>query len=186
MLEFKNVYKAFEKPVIENLSFKLCEGDCLAVLGESGIGKTTVINLILGVFPPDKGEFIRDFKKVSTVFQENRLIEEISALKNLKLVTKKPDNELRSLLSDLKIENPDESVKNLSGGMKRRVAIARALAYDAELYLFDEPIQGLDDETKKIVIYKILEVTNGKSLILVTHNRDEINDFGISSELLLK
>lgn len=186
MLEFKNVYKAFEKPVIEKLSFKLREGEKLAVLGESGIGKTTVINLILGIIRPDKGEIIRDFKKVSTVFQENRLIEEISALKNLKLVTKKPDNELRSLLSDLKIENPDEAVKNLSGGMKRRVAIARALAYGAGLYLFDEPIQGLDDETKKIVIDKILEVTNGKSLILVTHNRDEVNDFGISSELLLK
>ncbi|HHW94377.1 MAG TPA: ATP-binding cassette domain-containing protein [Mogibacterium sp.] len=186
MLEFKNVCKDFENPVIENLSFRLAEGERLAVLGESGIGKTTIINLILGITQPDCGEVINTFERISTVFQENRLIEEISALKNLKIVTEKTDPELREILRDLKIENPDEIVMNLSGGMKRRVAIARALIYDADLYLLDEPIQGLDDETRKTVIKKILETTKEKSLILITHSKDDIRDFEIESELKLK
>lgn len=186
MLEFKDVCKSFEKPLIENLSFKLRDGESLAVSGESGVGKTTLINLTLGIIKPDKGEVTSDFNRISTVFQENRLIEEISALKNLRLVSKKTDSELKSLLLDLKIGNPDELVKNMSGGMKRRVSIARALSFDAGLYLFDEPIQGLDSETGKIVIEKILKVTAGKSIILVTHSRDEIEDFGISSEFFLK
>lgn len=186
MLEFKKVNKEFENPVIENLSFKLAEGEKLAVLGESGIGKTTIINLILGIIRPDKGEVINTFDRISTVFQENRLVEEISASDNLRMVTEKSGREISELLRNLKIENAGELIKNMSGGMKRRVAIARALIYDADLYLLDEPIQGLDEETRKTVISEILEITKEKSLILITHNKDDIQDFKIKRELKLK
>lgn len=186
MLEFKNVYKSFENPVLENLSFLLNEVEKIAISGPSGIGKTTVINLILGISQPDKGVVINNFEKISTAFQENRLIEEISALENLRLVTGKSDKELKDLLRDLMIENSHEKVKNLSGGMKRRVAIARALIYDGDLFLLDEPIQGLDDESRKIVINKILEVTKDKSLILISHSRKDIEDFKITREIVLE
>ncbi len=185
MLEFKNVCKTFENFVVENISFKIRKGERLAISGESGIGKTTIINLILGIIQPDKGKIINDFDRISTVFQENRLIEEVSALKNLKMVTEKPDGELIRLLLDLKVEDFIEPVKNLSGGTKRRVAIARALVYEADLYLLDEPIQGLDEGTRHIVIEKILEVARGKSIILVSHNRDDMRDFKICTEIAL-
>lgn len=186
MLKFRNVHKVFDHPVIENLSFNLKEGERLAILGESGIGKTTIINLILGIIQPDKGEIIRNFDRVSTIFQENRLIEEISVLENLKMVTEKPHGELTDLLLDLKIESPNELIKNLSGGMKRRVAIARALAYDADLYLLDEPIQGLDDMTRKTVIEKMLKITGGRSIILISHSEEDVRDFKVCSRLILK
>lgn len=186
MLEFKNVYKAFEKPVIEDLSFRLVFGESLGILGDSGIGKSTIFNLILGIIEPDAGEVINKFEKISTVFQENRLIEEISALDNLKLVTDKSDKILEDLLKDLKLENPNELTKNLSGGMKRRVGIARALVFDSNLILLDEPIQGLDEETRRIVIDKILEYCKGKSLILISHNREDLKDFKIDRKIELE
>lgn len=186
MLEFKNVYKSFENPVIEDLSFSLNKGESLAILGESGIGKTTIFNLILGFIKPDKGKVINKFNEISTVFQENRLIEEISALNNLKLVTDKSDDELKDLLRDLKIENSKELVKNLSGGMKRRVSIARALAFGGDLFLLDEPIQGLDIETRNLVIGKILEMTKGKSIVLISHDIEDLRDFKIDSKIELE
>lgn len=185
MLEFKNIYKSFEKPVVDNLCFRLNTGERLAIVGESGAGKTTVFNIILGITQADAGELINDFEKISTVFQENRLIEEISALNNLKMVTDKPDEEMKEMLHELKVDNFYEPVKYLSGGMKRRVAIARALMYEADLYLLDEPIQGLDDEIRKTVIGKILEITEGKSLLLISHSKEDVHDFQISAQLIL-
>lgn len=186
MLEFKNVSKSFEKEVIKNLSFVLNEGEKILIWGESGIGKTTIVNLILGIIEPDSGEIINKFKKISTVFQENRLVEEISAIDNLKLVSEKDDFYLKNILKDLKIENPEEIIKNLSGGMKRRVSIARALIFDADLYIFDEPIQGLDDLTRKIVIEKILELTRKKTLILISHDEEDVRDFEIDKKYFLE
>lgn len=185
MLEFKNVYKFFEKPVIEDLSFKLEPGESLGILGDSGIGKTTIFNLILGFTSPDRGEVINKFEKISTVFQENRLIEEISAVDNLKLVTDKDEDIILNLLKDLKIENPKELVKNLSGGMKRRVAIARGLIYDSDLLLLDEPIQGLDEDTRRVVIDKILEFSKDRSVILISHNLEDLEDFKIDRSIKL-
>lgn len=186
MLEFKKVYKSFENPILEDVNFKIEKGESLAVLGESGIGKTTIFNLILGFIKPDKGEVINKFEKISTVFQENRLIEEISSLDNLKLVSNKSDKDLKKLLKELKIENPREIVKNLSGGMKRRVAIARALSFDWDLLLLDEPIQGLDTETRSVVIEKILEEAKGKSIILISHDLEDLKDFKINNKIELK
>lgn len=179
MLEFKNVYKAFENPVLENMSFKLKKGEKLAIVGDSGIGKTTVFNLILGIIKPDSGEVINEFHKISTVFQENRLIEEISALDNLRLVSDEEDEVLINNLKDLKMFSPQELVKNLSGGMKRRVAIARALVYKFDLLLLDEPIQGLDDDTRLAVVEKIKLVSKDKSLVLISHNLEDIKDFNL-------
>lgn len=186
MLEFKKVYKSFENPVLEDVNFKIEKGQSLAVLGESGIGKTTIFNLILGFIKPDKGEVINNFEKISTVFQENRLIEEISSLDNLKLVSEKSDKDLKELLKELKIENPRDVVKNLSGGMKRRVAIARALSFDWDLLLLDEAIQGLDAETRSVVIEKILEEANKKSILLISHDFEDLEDFKINSIIELK
>lgn len=185
MLEFKNVFKAYEKVVIDDLSFKLKSGESLGILGDSGIGKTTIFNLILGFTPPDGGEVINNFEKISTVFQENRLIEEISALDNLKLVTNKEEAILLNLLKDLKIENPFELVRILSGGMKRRVAIARGLIYDSDLLLLDEPIQGLDEDTRRVVIEKILEFSKDRSIILISHNLEDLEDFKIDRSIEL-
>ena len=185
MLEFKNVYKSYDNEVIKNLSFILKNGEKLAIVGDSGIGKTTIFNLILKFETPDKGEVVNNFKRISTVFQENRLIEEISALENLNLVSEKPETELKAILSELGIENENQRVSLMSGGMKRRVAIARALAYGGDLYLLDEPIQGLDVETRDRVIEAIKKYTKGSSTILISHEDRDLVSFGIEDTLLV-
>ena len=91
MIRFKNVYKSFDKDVIKDLNFQIKKGEKIALVGSSGIGKTTIVNLILGLEIPDRGEIDNSFKKISVVFQENRLIDELSPLDNLKIISEEDE-----------------------------------------------------------------------------------------------
>lgn len=185
MIEFIRVSKSFDEKLFEDLSFTLKSGERLGIVGKSGIGKTTIVNMILGFVKPDEGEVINDFQKMSTVFQEDRLVEEISALSNLKAVSKKNDAELSKILTELGIENPKQIVKKMSGGMKRRVAIARAVAYGGDILLLDEPLRGLDIANKKNAIQIVNREYKNKSVILITHDLDEIYEFQIENVINL-
>lgn len=177
MLVFDHVYKAFERPVLEDFNLVLGPGQKLSIIGPSGRGKTTIFNLILGLTQADRGRVKVDFSKISTVFQENRLIEELSALDNLKFVSSKDPDSLKKLLAQLEIFDPNQRVQDLSGGMKRRVAIGRALAVDFDLLLLDEPIQGLDKVSRDLVIGIIKENIRDKAVILISHNQEDLDDF---------
>lgn len=185
MLEFKNVYKSYDNEVLRNLSFLLAEGERIAILGESGIGKTTVFNLILDIEKPDSGEISNRFNRISTVFQEDRLIDEISALDNLHLVSEKKDESLVEILNNLGIYDVDQVISEMSGGMKRRVSIARALAYGGDLFLLDEPIQGLDEDNRDNAIDMILRYVDNSALILITHDPGDLIDFKIENVIRL-
>ena len=116
------------------------------LMGPSGIGKTTLLLLLLGLVSPDSGEITGLPEKVSVIFQEDRLCEDFSALSNVAMVLPRGGEETASaLLKALGLEEAmRQPVHTLSGGMKRRVAIARGLAADSPLLLMDEPFKGLD------------------------------------------
>lgn len=184
MIKFENVTKSFEHKVIDDLSFDIKNGERFGIFGKSGIGKTTLINLILGLEKEDSGNIYKDFSKASVIFQEDRLIDEISAFDNLKIVN---DNTIliEETLGILNIEDLQTPIAKFSGGMKRRVAIARALIFDGDILIMDEPFAGIDEENKNIAIDLIKKRFAGKTIILVSHDKDDMAKFDIPLENVL-
>lgn len=160
-----------EERLFSSLSFSLSGGRHVAVMGESGKGKTTLLKLLLGFIEPTDGEIIRaEGEKPAVVFQEDRLLPWFSALKNVQLA----GGNAEELLEDMELkESMDKLPKELSGGMQRRTAIARALAYKGDPLLLDEPFKGLDPEMRERIAGKILEHAEGASILLITHDEKE-------------
>ncbi len=170
-----DVSKAFDgKAVLRNYSLTLAPGKATCLMGPSGIGKTTVMNLFLGSIRPESGQVFAP-KRMSAVFQEDRLLDSFSALVNLQLVTghaQKAQN--LALLRQLRLQDAGQQpVSTFSGGMRRRVAIARALAVDFDFLLLDEPFKGLDEDMKAQVARVILERAAGKTVLLISHDIKE-------------
>ncbi|MCM1114278.1 MAG: ATP-binding cassette domain-containing protein [Clostridium sp.] len=170
MIEFKDVSFSYDsKQVLKNFNLTIHNGDRICLWGDSGIGKTTILRLILGLEKITSGSLIRDDAKISVVFQEDRLIPFKTAEENIRMFadSDKTDLIISSLgISEFKNKYPSQ----LSGGMKRRTAIARALAVEADIYIFDEAFTGLDKENIFSATKLINEITENKTVILVTHN----------------
>lgn len=178
----QNLTKKFsDKTVLEGTNLTIDEGGFVCIMGNSGCGKTTLINIILGHEQADSGTVIGVPKKISAVYQEDRLCEDFSALSNVAMVINSEGAKAtaKATLCALGLGDAlNKPVKKLSGGMKRRVATARALVADAELVVMDEPFKGLDDETKESVICYVHKVLNGKTVLLVTHDAAEAYKLG--------
>lgn len=177
MLEAISLSKSFDgKPVLEDVSLKLHKGVHYCLMGPSGCGKTTLVNILLGLMKPDKGLVKRDSDlRLSAVFQEDRLLEQMTAVANIALVSGKPKAEIEALLLELGIghESLPKPVSTYSGGMKRRVALARALLADYDVLFLDEPYKGLDEETRVSVIRTVNRLTCKKTVLLITHDKEE-------------
>ncbi|QHQ60382.1 ATP-binding cassette domain-containing protein [Anaerocolumna sedimenticola] len=178
----KNLTKQYEgTPVLNQLNLEIKEGKITCIMGPSGIGKTTLINILMGLVKADSGVVDGlDGKKFAAVFQENRLCEEIGAILNVKMVCDKKVTESRikkELESVGLIDYEKKKVNELSGGMKRRVAIVRAVMANSDIIIMDEPFKGLDDKLKIQVINYIKQKTGGKTLIVITHNKEEVEAF---------
>lgn len=177
-----NISKSFgEKAVLKNFSHSFATGETTCIMGASGCGKTTLLNIIMGLVPPDSGELLGvENLRQSVIFQEDRLCENLSAAANLRLV--RPTltrDEIENVLGRLGLTaEKNQPVREFSGGMKRRVAILRALCAEYDLLLADEPFKGLDEETKLTVMNYFKEQTRGKTVILVTHEQTEAEFFG--------
>ena len=174
MIKFDELSLKFgENTVIDRLSYDFEDGKVTAILGESGIGKTTLLNLIAGLQKATDGKIITECGRLSYVFQEARLFPWLSALENVATVSnEKKAKEMLALmgLSDSLDKYPAE----LSGGMKQRVSIARALAYDPDVILMDEPFASLDKERRGSVSDLLFEMIRGKTAIIVTHDMTDI------------
>ncbi len=174
MLRFENVTVKFDKQtVLEKLSFSLEDGNVYAITGASGIGKTTLINALVGLVPYE-GKIVTDHKRIGYIFQDPRLFPWMTALENVECVCS-DKQKAREYLELLLPESADKYPDELSGGMKQRVSIARALAYEPDLLLLDEPFKGLDEDTKKSVIRVVSDFLVGRTAILITHDKDELD-----------
>lgn len=173
MIEIKNISKSFDgKSVLTDASFKVSEGECVALCGASGAGKTTLLRIIAGLEKADSGEVIYPKNKRRTfVFQENRLLENRSVLENILAVADDRERAMYFLERCSLAEHKDKKASQLSGGMKRRLAIARALTFGGDIYFLDEPLRELDEESHKKIAQLIKEEIAGKTAILITHDK---------------
>lgn len=177
----QNLCKAFDgKTVLEHFSCELPDTGVVALMGKSGIGKSTLINLLLGLRKPDAGEIhLPKAFRFSAVFQEDRLFSHLSARENLLLTTGRALPEIDAALAALSL-NPEEPapVKTYSGGMQRRVALARGVLLSADALLMDEPFRGLDEETRAQAIEFVKKEWKNRLIILVTHDSEEARMMG--------
>lgn len=193
---FENVYLAFEeKEILRGVSFQLSFGETKALFGVSGSGKSTILKLSLGLFPPDSGRItvlgnevtqmreqdlfpLRD--RLGMVFQEGALFDSLTVRENVayRLTEEKGiyddsiDKRVRESLRFVELEHTlDSFPSELSGGMRRRVAIARAIITQPELLLYDSPTGGLDPVTSNTIVELIMKQRDvyRTSSLLVTH-----------------
>lgn len=194
-IEFKDVRKEYTGEVnvlaVDNCSFEIEEGEFVVILGQSGAGKTTILNMLGGMDIPSKGKIIVDGKRVDKfsnkelieyrrhdigfVFQFYNLIANLTTIENIELACQLCKDALEPKVI-LKLVGLDHRMKNfpsqLSGGEQQRVAIARAIAKNPKLLLCDEPTGALDSETgKKIIDLLIKNCKNiGMTTVVITHN----------------
>jgi phospholipid/cholesterol/gamma-HCH transport system ATP-binding protein len=197
-IEFRNVYKTFDKPVLVDSSFYVDAGETVAVIGRSGVGKSVSLAHIMGFLKPDSGRVIvshQDItdmtepqlrqirKKVTMVFQNGALFDSLTVAENILFSLElredyTPENKedvVNGLLSmvDL-LESKDDKPGDLSTGHKRAVAIARALAAQPECVLYDEPTTMVDPIMSDHLSNLMLRLKAQLKLtsIVVTHDLD--------------
>jgi NitT/TauT family transport system ATP-binding protein len=165
--------------VLDNVSLSIAEGEFVCLLGASGCGKTTLLNLIAGLDEPTSGT-ITATGRTSLIFQEPALFPWLTAGKNIELALKasgveraKRKEKAQELLHLVHLDRSyDQRPHELSGGMKQRVAIARALAQESKILLLDEPFAALDAITRDFLHEEISRVwkERGLTIVFVTHN----------------
>lgn len=168
------------KQVLNHFSFTIQPGEITAVMAPSGIGKTTLLRILMGLETPDSGT-IRGLegRRLSAVFQEDRLCDNLSPLSNIRLVTGTAlgKETILSALRDVGLEGCIfQPARELSGGQRRRVALLRALLADWDLLLLDEPFKGLDNETRQLTMDYVLSCFHrspDRAVVLVTHDEAE-------------
>lgn len=168
----KNIKKSYgDRIIFDNFNREIVFDKPVVLMGESGVGKTTLARMIAGLEKSDFGEILGVPEAVSFMFQEDRLLPWFSARENVEYVSDKEtaDFYLEKVLLGGEKDTP---VSDLSGGMKRRVALARALAYKSELVILDEPFKGLDFELKKKMIALILE--EKRHFLIITHEAEDV------------
>ena len=202
VVSFHDVHLAFDRPILQGVSFDLPAGETRVILGASGSGKTTILRLILGLIKAQRGlievqgvdvsplaeDELRDLRlAVGMVFQEGALFDSLSVAENVGYQLREQgwlppgeiDERVREMLGYVGLaEFYAKAPSDLSGGQRRRVAVARALASRPSIMLYDEPTTGLDPITAKTITDLIVKVRDlhGVSSILVTHQlRDAFN-----------
>lgn len=179
-ITISDLHKSFgEESVLKGVSIAVAPGEHVALMGQSGAGKTTLSRIILGLETQDSGKVeLTGQGKIGAVFQEDRLIGGLNSIGNI-VAAGGSASSAYSLLQDFRFT--DELIfkpcSELSGGEKRRVAIARALICGGGILIFDEPFKGIDNETlSEAVLPKVKELSDSKTLLLITHSRAEAEE----------
>lgn len=186
-IEIKKLKKSYKDNVIfEDVNLSFSSGIC-AIAGESGVGKTTLLNLIFGIDTEYSGKISIDGKefrelseeeinnlrvsKVKYVFQDFKLYDDMTVRDNLKLICE-DDSEIVEVTKSLGIDHVlTHRIKDVSGGQKQRVAIARALINGVEVLLLDEPTSNLDEKTADNVM-KLLQQLRDKGICIIVSTHD--------------
>lgn len=197
MIEIRNCLKVYDQNniVLDYANLSIKAGEMVAIIGESGVGKSTLLNIIGTVDKMDEGKYFFDNKEISKyknkaiaqfrtknigfVFQLYYLIPQLTVYENLdiplnyaKIPLKLRDEMILNVLKQLSVEHlKNKNVDNLSGGEKQRVAIARALINEPKVIIADEPTGNLDNKNTKNIM-KLFHSINkkGKTIIIVTHD----------------
>ena len=194
-IEFRNVKKEYRGEVkvkaVNDCSFVIDEGELVVILGASGAGKTTILNMLGGMDSPTGGEILVDGKRIDRmnnkkliqyrrndigfVFQFYNLVANLTTLENVELACQlckdafNPVEILKSVGLEKRLKNfPSQ----LSGGEQQRVAIARAIAKNPKLLLCDEPTGALDSKTGQKIIELLIDTCKNRNMttVLITHN----------------
>jgi ABC-type nitrate/sulfonate/bicarbonate transport system ATPase subunit len=190
-LEVVKLTKDFEQgkgkyPTLQDIDISIAENEFVSIVGRSGCGKSTMLNLMMGLLAPTSGDILVDGKPVTgpgldrgMVFQQGGLFPWLTAIKNIEFGPKNaglPKEERRrlalSLIELVHLEgSEDKYPKELSGGMQQRVAIARALATNPEILLMDEPFGALDQLTRESMQRELLRIweSHKTTVVFVTH-----------------
>ena len=213
MIEYRDVWKAFDVPVLSGIDLTVADGEMLAIVGPSGTGKSVLLKTTNGLLVPDAGDVFVDGesvyhsgrdtldrirRKVGYVFQYAALFDSMSVYENVSLgisdaeLSRLPSQEvLRRVVESLEDVNLDPDVvlnklpSALSGGMRKRVGLARAIIGRPQIILYDEPVTGLDPVNTAAVSHLIEEIAEKTHVtsILVTHDIEQALD--ISNRIAL-
>ena len=192
MLELEHIGKRYgDNIVLDDINLQIGTGEIVSILGPSGGGKTTLLNILLGLTEASEGRILIDGEDITTtpmekrgfniVFQDYALFPNLNAYENITyglrnnpaISTQEEVDELISLLG--LEEHLTKRISELSGGQKQRVALARTLMMKPRLLLLDEPLSALDGVIKESIKQKIKEIVNqyGLTTIMVTHDPEE-------------
>lgn len=176
MIQFHGVGKSFDgRSVLCGLNWRMQTDECWQVRGASGIGKTTLLRLLMGLETPDVGCITGTVGlRFLPVFQEDRLVEHWNAVDNVLLVCADAAHARALLCALLPADALSQPVRTLSGGMRRRVALARALAAEGDVLVLDEPFAGLDADSQRRAMDAIEQYRAGRGLVVVSHGTDEL------------
>ena len=184
-LILKNLKKSFEEKVIfDGFSSIFAEAGVFAIVGDSGVGKTTLLRMIAGLDNEYEGEISGGgIQNVSYAFQEHRLFPQLTALENAVLANGElKDSTLReeakAKLLKLGFSENDLSLlpSELSGGMKQRVALVRAFLRKKPVLLLDEPTKELDENIRNALYELILEEAKERLVIIVSHHSEDFSN----------
>ena len=152
------------------------------------LGKTTLLNILAKVIKPDSGVITGiQGRRISYVFQDDRLLSWLSVRKNLEISNILSLEELEYLLEYFEIKTSENKlIKELSGGMKRKVDLIKAILFDGDIFILDEPFNGIDDKSKEKIINLLLEKAKSKLIIIVTHDLNDAKKFGTIYDITVK
>jgi len=197
-LQLKNVSKSYtdgssgKTEVLSNINLEIEEGEFIAIVGFTGSGKTTLINLIAGLIEPDEGEVTLDGQIIDgpgpergVIFQNYSLMPWLSVKQNVmlsvnsvfpKMSKKEREEHAMKFIKMVTLDTAADKIpKELSGGMRQRVSVARALAMDPKILLLDEPLSALDALTRGNLQTEIEKIwrEQRKTALLITNDVDE-------------
>jgi len=194
MLQLQNLTKSYTsgRSILSNLTYTLPQGEYIAIMGESGVGKSTLLNLIAGLDSADSGEILIDGQAMSAldddaatrlrrekfgfIFQAFHVLPHLTLLQNVALpllLNGEPGERALHMLKAVGLHGREHDFpRQLSGGEMQRVAIARALVHRPKLLLADEPTGNLDPDTAQGILTLLRDEikANGASAIIVTHS----------------
>ncbi len=203
-LKFENIhfqYKNSKNKIFENLNFNIKENECVGIIGESGIGKTTLIHLLLGLLNPNSGDIIvnnkqkidslEKFSGIISYMPQDPIILDDTIIKNITFENNEKNINFEKYANALNQSNLDKVLNQLpkkdrtfigengirlSGGQYKRIALARTFYFEKKILVMDEATNSLDPESEKYVMEQVNELKGKKTIIIITHKQNILSN----------